>query len=221
MPGQWPLADNDLWPDYWPYYCEENVWRMAQTRARVPGYAMFISNAQAQVIMLAQRAGRMHDGLVCWDYHVVWVQFVESQWRVFDFDFADATSAPQGGAGAQLEADADGITEASLPGSLGVSFNSYFQACFPPLEQGYASYRPLFRLIPGDTFAREFSSDRSHMRGTDGSWQQPPPPWPCIGVGNRLTQYRTMHPDEVHTVYTMDTLTEFLRSEREHLNAPA
>lgn len=37
---------------------------------------------------------------------------------------------------------------------------------------------PLFRVVPGPDYAREFRSDRSHMRRADGSWTAIPPPWP-------------------------------------------
>lgn len=37
-----------------------------------------------------------------------------------------------------------------------------------------------FRLLPWEGAARHFGSDRSHMRADDGTWLQPPPPWPAI-----------------------------------------
>lgn len=40
-------------------------------------------------------------------------------------------------------------------------------------------FHPRFRIVPAAEFLATFSSDRSHMRSTDGAPQQPPPPWPA------------------------------------------
>lgn len=37
-----------------------------------------------------------------------------------------------------------------------------------------------FRVIPAEQFLAEFSSDRRHMRRTDGTWIKQPPPYPPI-----------------------------------------
>jgi hypothetical protein len=37
---------------------------------------------------------------------------------------------------------------------------------------------PLFRVMGAAEYAREFRSDRGHMRRPDGTWSATPPPWP-------------------------------------------
>ena len=37
---------------------------------------------------------------------------------------------------------------------------------------------PVFRVMACADYAREFRSDRSHMRRPDGTWAAPPPSWP-------------------------------------------
>ncbi len=37
-----------------------------------------------------------------------------------------------------------------------------------------------FRLVPWRVASERFGSDRSHMRRADGTWREPPPPWPMI-----------------------------------------
>lgn len=56
---------------YAPYFCEENVWHLAQERAgRDDVYAAFVTNRARQVAVWRQRAGDP----VVWDYHVVLVE---------------------------------------------------------------------------------------------------------------------------------------------------
>jgi len=55
---------------YTPYFCEENVWRLARAREAKgrPGvFAVFITNRAHRVALWQQRAGDP----VAWDYHVV------------------------------------------------------------------------------------------------------------------------------------------------------
>ncbi|KAJ8938271.1 hypothetical protein NQ314_011551 [Rhamnusium bicolor] len=37
-----------------------------------------------------------------------------------------------------------------------------------------------FRVIPANEFLKEFSSDRRHMKRSDGTWIKPPPNYPAI-----------------------------------------
>lgn len=43
-----------------------------------------------------------------------------------------------------------------------------------------------FRVIPAEQFLAEFSSDRRHMRRTDGTWIKQPPPYPPIQSSGKL-----------------------------------
>lgn len=50
----------------------------------------------------------------------------------------------------------------------------YLRLSFAPQPQE----QPLFRVVAADEYAHQFRSDRSHMVRPDGTWIQPPPPWP-------------------------------------------
>ncbi|KAK1805032.1 hypothetical protein P4O66_019393 [Electrophorus voltai] len=36
------------------------------------------------------------------------------------------------------------------------------------------------RVIPAVTYLKQFASDRSHMKYSNGAWRMPPPAYPCI-----------------------------------------
>jgi protein N-terminal glutamine amidohydrolase len=141
---------------YQPYYCEENVWHLAgeSALAGLEPAALFISNAERSVALWEQRAGRPADGLVIWDYHVVLLARAEpGDWKVWDLD-----------------------TRLGLP----VTVDEWLGRTFRPLPAGLTGYAPRFRIVEGEAYRAEFSSDRAHMRSDDGAWTQPPPPWPPI-----------------------------------------
>ena len=58
-----------------PYYCEENVWRLAvRKRTQQPTdrfWVAFISNTIKNVPMFQQKAAIHGDVSCCWDYHVI------------------------------------------------------------------------------------------------------------------------------------------------------
>ena len=60
------------------------------------------------------------------------------------------------------------------------------------LERSFSNsprqFAPKFLLVAADVYARDFSSDRSHMI-KDGTWLAPPPGWPAIGTGNTLPAF--------------------------------
>lgn len=68
---------------YWPFYCEENIWHLCQEDSLLPceRRVVFISNKNRCVAMQNQRAG----SLVYWDYHVV-LLFRDTSWKVADLD---------------------------------------------------------------------------------------------------------------------------------------
>jgi hypothetical protein len=67
-----------------PYYCEENAWHLCQEPffADRKRHVVFISNAEREVPMWNQRAGRQKP--VVWDYHVV--VLIESPAEIWDVD---------------------------------------------------------------------------------------------------------------------------------------
>jgi hypothetical protein len=105
--------------------------------------------------MLRQKAGRLGDGLVFWDYHVFALTRARNdEPKILDFDTE---------LGFETEADA------------------YLDASFSGIGD-LDDYAPIFRVLDGTDYARRLFSDRSHMRAEDGSWLAPPPPWSSPGA---------------------------------------
>ncbi len=152
--------------DYCPFYCEENVWRLLSGREYPGGraWALFVFGRDGRAAVFNQRAGHGPFGLVLWDYHAVaLVDGGRDGPRVLDFDSSLGFDSPAAG----------WLRRSLLP-----------PADFPPEAlESIAGCEPLVRLLPGAEFVRRFRSDRSHMRAPDGSWLQPPPPWPHPGSG--------------------------------------
>jgi len=150
-----------------PFYCEENIWWLAQEPhfvGRDP-HALFISNAAGRCLLAHQRAGG-DDGRVVWDYHVILIARIEggSGWEAWDLD--SSLPCPE-----------------ALP--------AYLRATFPAAVA--PALAPRFRVVPAPLFVATFATDRAHMRNPDGSWQQPPPPWPPPGEGpSNLMQWVVM-----------------------------
>ena len=154
---------------YQPFWCEENIWHLAQDPATAGDpavkerFVVVITGAGAQVACWQQKAG-IAGGPILWDYHVVLAVHSDG-WRIWDLD-----------------------------GRLGcpVAARAWLDATFPFPRLVPARFQPRFALIPADEYVRTFGSDRGHMRAADGSWQQPPPPWPALaGQGMTLTDVIT------------------------------
>lgn len=142
---------------YAPFYCEENIWHLAND-GQIQGVA-FISNPRQQVACFAQ--GRSKTGEVTvWDYHVIGfgVDAVTGALVVWDFD-------------------------STLPGPCPAA--TYLAATFPLLPPKFQHVAPWFRLCTAADFVATFASDRRHMRKPDGSWEKPPPLWPCIQIAGQ------------------------------------
>ena len=173
--------------DYQGYYCEENVWRfLARPElVEVATWAVLVSNANHDVILMRQRPGRPVDGLVHWDYHVFAV-------------YADPVMG-------KLALDLD--SDLPFPCPLG----RYLRDTFPGDVQRHVA--PRFRVLKGQEYARELVSDRSHMRRPDGSWIAPPPPWPAPGAGTgracNLLDWADMGRRSPGALYDIDRMAAF------------
>lgn len=138
--------------EHHPLYCEENIWRLC----RQPAFAtpscrvLLITNPRRTVPMLHQRAAPVGQPTL-WDYHVVHLDLGPPA-RILDLDTA---LAEVGTALPALE---------------------WLQRSFP-WETLPADLEPRFRVVDAAEFARRLGSDRSHMKGADGHWLAPPPPW--------------------------------------------
>lgn len=143
-------------------YCEENIWHLARQQAELGGEdraVVLISNPDRRVALAAQQTGRGELRVTVWDYHVVYVESGE----VYDLDSTLATLAPAA---------------------------DYVAATFPPAYGAPGSpYRPVFSLVPADSYLEAFSSNRAHMRDAAGRYLAPPPRWPPVyrrELGNTL-----------------------------------
>lgn len=173
---------------YTPFYCEENIWWLAQAPA-LAGFArwvVFISNPYKTCALWSQRAAAQPAAPVVWDYHVVLLTRAESadapsaaDWTIWDLDSV---------AGSPLAARR--WCEVTFPYSVTPSGSASGGRVQP-------RYAPWFRLIQADTFVRAFRSDRAHMRDASGVFLHPPPPWPAISAGeNNLGIFVSMDPRE-------------------------
>lgn len=147
-------------PRYVAFYCEENVYRLAEDRSAAAGgddaFVVLVSNAERAVALTAQRAGRGDAAAVVWDYHAI---YAEGE-LIFDLD--------------------------SLLG-FPLEMERYEALTFP--RTGDHPLAPRFSAVPAPAYLEAFSSDRSHMLGADGRYLEPPPAWPAIydeRVGNTL-----------------------------------
>lgn len=146
-----------------PFWCEENVWHLAQhpaVAAASERLVLLLSGAQAQVACWQQKAGQDGDPIL-WDYHVVLAARFDG-WQIWDLD-----------------------------GRLGcpTGARQWLRATFPCPEVVPAAYQPRFAVIPADEYVARFGSDRAHMLDASGNWQQPPPPWAAItGTGLTLAE---------------------------------
>lgn len=142
---------------YAPFYCEENIWHLANDR-QIQGVA-FISNPRQQVACFAQ--GRSKTGeVMVWDYHVIGFTLDSATTTLLVWDF-----------------------DSTLPNPCPAQ--RYLAATFPALPAKLKHVTPWFRICTAAQFVATFASDRRHMRNPDGSWQQPPPPWPCIQIAGQ------------------------------------
>lgn len=163
---------------YTACFCEENIWYLAkkmiasaeQNKLTKP-FVAFVSNHSQTVAIWHQRSGDASNlGMVCWDYHVIFICELDGQPLVFDLD-----------------------TDLPFPSRL----DEYCRAAFPQQQTLPRRLRPMFRVVPASLYLAEFASDRSHMRRA-GNWLSPPPTYPCISTTTctmNLNEYMDMDPD--------------------------
>jgi len=152
--------------EYTPYYCEENVLRLAEHRDRPDDWVLMISNRARRVALARQHAGRGPGGIVVWDYHVI------------------LANRPVEQAGSTLVIDRDSSLEQPVP------LCRYLALTFPRtlFRMGFSD-EPSFTLVAAADYRARFSSDRSHMLDVDGHYVHQPPPWPATydeATGNTL-----------------------------------
>jgi hypothetical protein len=157
-------------PPYQSRYCEENIWLLLHRRRDEceQAWAVIISNANKTCALWHQRAAPASEQPVVWDYHVIALESVRESYRIWDLD-----------------------SELDVP----VASADWWAATFPFEERVPDTLRPSFRVVERDVFLETFSSDRSHMRDSNGDWLAPPPEWDPIfepAAGMRLPAFTDM-----------------------------
>ncbi len=148
------------------FWCEENIWHLAQAPVTVADKRLVLamSGPSGHVACWQQAAGEPGEG-VLWDYHVV-LATKSATWQIWDLD--SRLGAP-------------------------VAAETWLKETFPYPDFVPPRYHPRFAVIEAAAYVKAFASDRSHMRDQDGSWVQPPPPWPAIsGSGLDLQGLRDL-----------------------------
>jgi hypothetical protein len=143
-----------------PYYCEENVWRLAyRVVVEHPEdhfFVVIISNSIKNVPMFQQRAISDPNTALCWDYHVILLCARASQRDVVVYDMDTILPYPS-------------------------PLEEYLRLSFP-YEWPYP-YAPMFRLVPAKLYLCCFASDRMHMFNAETQeWNAPPPSYDCINI---------------------------------------
>ncbi|KAG7372331.1 glutamine amidase [Nitzschia inconspicua] len=156
-----------------PCYCEENVWRLAFRKlyqqqydtalSNLQFFVVFVSNPKACVPMFHQLASTNRNKPIFWDYHVILVSTGTVR------NDGDDTARPS-----SLVWDMDSHLSCPCP------FQEYIDAVFWDYHKWPHEYTPHFRVVDAMSFLRHFSSDRSHMLQSDGTWNATPPPYDCI-----------------------------------------
>lgn len=148
---------------YTSCYCEENVWMLCDfVRKNHPDhlsefFIVFISNSTQTTPLWMQKAGNPDEQhLVIWDYHVILVHKNERSGDCSVYDLDTILPFPSSFEDYFLHAIRD---------------NSFLKS---------KKYHRKFRVVNAPAFLSSFASDRSHMRGQDGSWLQSPPSYECI-----------------------------------------
>jgi len=153
-----------------PFYCEENAYHLCMHPAlaqREPA-ALFIRGQGEVCVMWHQRAAEAPGEPVFWDYHVV--VLVKRPWEIWDLD--STLGCP-------------------------VAAGRYLRRSFRPELALPPELAPRLRLVDAATLAASFASDRSHMRAADGTFREPPPPWPAIGAGPSTLARFLAHGDPI------------------------
>jgi len=162
---------SDLVPDYAPFYCEENIYRLDQHPAlgSCVRHVVFISNARKTCALWAQRLSSDPQEPVLWDYHVVLL-----------------TSGDESGVSIW---DLDSCHNPPVAAAL------WLTSTFPHAGALQPRYEPTFRVVDSATFQTIFSTDRSHMRDESGAYRVAPPAWTApfkADLGMNLSRFTDM-----------------------------
>ncbi|KAI7891808.1 N-terminal glutamine amidase-domain-containing protein [Mucor mucedo] len=139
-------------------YCEENIYLLCkEIEEKQPDMlhstnVIYISNDIKMVPLWKQKAG-VDEQPVVWDYHVI--LFVQKDKEALVYDYDSVLSFP-------------------------CTAEEYITETFKPAYKLKSEFDRYFRVVPAETYLSLFSSDRSHMIKSDGSYHAPPPDYPAI-----------------------------------------
>lgn len=190
-----------------PYYCEENVWRLAYrrlyntctatmnsfvNRENEQYYVVFISNEKKCCPMLHQKASSADTNDACfWDYHVILVH----SWKAIDNGNKPTNVV--------ITEVFDVDSRLPYPCALDEYLNGTFNFDFVD-EKARKQYSPKFRVVRAELFLRNFYSDRMHMFH-NGKWSSPPPKYDCI-----LTDIGKSESELRNTTGSMSNLNDYI-----------
>lgn len=140
---------------YTKCYCEENIYHLLRCLGKVESvekmYAVFISNSARTIPIWCQKSA-VPGQPVIWDYHVISLAKLKSEWVIFDFD-------------------------SRLP--FPTPFKDYVAHAFRPNTPLPLEFQRKYRIVTASEYLSRFASDRSHML-KQGKWLSPPPDAPMI-----------------------------------------
>lgn len=172
---------------YHPYYCEENIWHLCH-HPKVETIAtsvIYISNAAGRCPFWCQKISPDPMSPVVWDYHVILLGH-DKTGLIWDLDSTLRTP-----------------TKAL----------HYFEKTWPAPHRYPTSIEPKFRLIPVERYKAHFTSDRTHMVNTNGTYVAPPPPWPLIGTPDSedsLEKLTDMEDESIGTIVTLSHIKDVI-----------
>jgi len=184
MDGQTFIIPSKSQCIYTSCYCEENIYKLGEQLLKLNGdkfldscFVVFISNPAQKVPVWRQQTGDETRGhLALWDYHVIMIHHVPRSVVVkkiadetSDGMVLDSTHEPR-----ILVYDLD----TTLPFPCQATLYSW--EAFRDDRLLKPEYHHRFRIVPLKDYLEWFSSDRSRMKRSDGSWIMPPPPYPPI-----------------------------------------
>ena len=165
-----------------PFYCEENAFHLCAHPA--------LGERPRSAVFVSGALG----GFVMWHQRAArsataplyWdyhvIVLAEEPWEVWDLDSTLGFPVPA----------AEYVRRSFRPG-------------LPP------EFAPIFRVVPAAVMRANLATDRSHMRGPDGRFERPPPPWPPISEpsrGSNLARFIDMDDAFVGEVLSLEALAE-------------
>jgi hypothetical protein len=155
---------------YTALFCEENIWQLIQSLSTINStlnqhstqyiktdnlWTLMISNPKQQVILFNQQANPPNQPII-WDYHVILLAKIKTQFFIFDFDTRLPFCCP---------------------------LHYYIDHTFVTTEQLSQELAIYIRKIPSQHYLNHFYSNRSHMLNHLPITQFPP--WNIINLNQQ------------------------------------